>query len=438
MSMTITYLPERSSSALRKAIEDAAHSGQDLLFLGDDSFRLDVRPGALERMRRALHDSGGGIVYSDGAGRPRIDYQPGSVRDDFDFGPLIGISVPRAQAAFEAHGMPDGLRWGALYDLRLKLSLDTPIVRVAEPLYDAADPDARSSSEKLFDYVDPSSREYQLEMERIVTAHLKRAGAFLPPRGGRVPDAEDGFRLKATVVIPVRNRGRTIGDAVASALGQTANFDFNVLVVDNHSTDGTAAVLGAVSDPRLVVRVPERRDLGIGGCWQEAITASECGRYALQLDSDDLFSDPGVLSRVVGEMEAGRYAMLVGSYTTVDFDLRQISPGLVDHREWTPENGHNNALRVNGFGAPRAFDVSVVGGIGFPNVSYGEDYAVGLRVSRDYAIGRIYDSLYVCRRWEGNTDSAPTLEQINRFNAYKDGLRTAEIRARIELNRRTR
>ena len=252
MSMTITSLPERSSSALRKAIADADASGQEVLFLGDDSFRLDVNPGALERMRRALHDSGGGIVYSDGVGRPRIDYQPGSVRDDFDFGPLIGISVPRAQAAFEAHGMPDGLRWGALYDLRLKLSLDTPIVRVAEPLYDAADPDARSSSEKLFDYVDPSSREYQLEMERIVTAHLVRAGAFLPPREGRVRGVEDGFRLKATVVIPVRNRGRTIVDAVASALGQTATFDFNVLVVDNHSTDDTAAVLGAVSDPRLL------------------------------------------------------------------------------------------------------------------------------------------------------------------------------------------
>lgn len=435
--MSITYLNDGSASAVGAALAEAAASGADVVFLGDPAFDLDVPRPSLDRMRALAIDCGAGLVYSDGVEHPRIDYQMGSLRDDFDFGPLMAISVSRAREALEKNPPDSGLRWGGLYDLRLKLSLDAPIVRVPEPLYRAPDPDVRSSSERHFAYVDPAAREYQVEMERIVTSHLERIGGILPERRGRAPDPEKPFEVRASVVIPVRNRGRTIRDAVGSALGQEADFAFNVLVIDNHSTDETPNVLAAVTDPRLVVKVPQRRDLGIGGCWQEAILSPECGRYILQLDSDDLFAGPDVLARVVGEMESERYAMLVGAYTTVDFDLEEVPPGLVDHREWTAKNGHNNALRVNGLGAPRAFDASIVRRFGFPNVSYGEDYAVGLRICRDYAIGRIYDSLYLCRRWEGNTDSSLDLTEVNRFNAYKDWIRTAELRARIARNRRT-
>ncbi len=437
MNRPVQFPRNCSQEALRGALSDAAAAGGDVLFLVDPDFAVDIAPSALERMAGVLREWGAGLVYADGVGSQRIDYQPGSIRDDFDFGPVIALSVPRSLAAADGGGTGDGLRWGALYDLRLKLSLEHPIVRVPEPLYAARDPDSRASGEKIFDYVDASAAEYQSEMESIATAHLSRVGAFLPERTRRAPDTDRRFPVAASVVIPVRNRRGTIGDAIESALGQAAGFDFNVVVVDNHSTDGTGDVLAAVRDARLVVKEPERRDLGIGGCWQEAVRAPECGRYALQLDSDDLFAGPDVLARVVDRMASERYAMLVGAYTTVDFDLRTVPPGLVDHREWTAANGHNNALRVNGLGAPRAFDVSVVGGIGFPNVSYGEDYAVGLRVGREYAIGRIYDSLYLCRRWEGNTDSAPSRETVNRFNGYKDWLRTTEIRARIAMNRRS-
>ena len=439
MSPSITCPSDRSGTTIQELVREAADSGVEVLFLGEDRFTLDVSDSALARMQSVLGQWGAGLVYSDSQDQPRVDYQMGSIRDDFDFGPLVAVSVPRASAAFEQHGgSGTGLGWGGFYDLRLKLSIDAPIVRIPESLYQALDSDRRSSGERLFDYVDPSDRDYQNEMERIATQHLKRIGAFLPPRVGRAEDASESFPVKASVVIPVRNRARTIRDAVESALAQNTAFPFNVVVVDNHSTDGTGSVLAALTDPRVRLKVPERTDLGIGGCWQLAVTAEECGRYALQLDSDDLFIDSSVLSRVVRELESEKYAMLVGSYTTVNFDLEEIAPGLVEHREWTSENGHNNVLRVNGFGAPRAFDVSTVRKIGFPNVSYGEDYAVGLRLSREYAIGRIYESLYLCRRWEGNTDSAPTLRQINRFNSYKDWLRTCEIRARIDQNRRSR
>ncbi len=438
MSRAVEFPRDGSPAALHRALADAAAAGDDVLFLVDPAFEVDIHASALERMAGVLREWGAGLVFADGVDCPRIDYQAGSIRDDFDFGPVIGLSVPGSLAAIDSDGSGDGLRWGALYDLRLRLSLDHPIVRVPEPLYAARDPDTRASGQKIFDYVDASAADYQSEMEAIATAHLSRIGAFLPERTQRAPETGRRFPVTASVVIPVRNRAGTIRDAVQSALGQDAGFDFNVLVVDNHSTDGTGSALAAVRDARLVVKVPRRTDLGIGGCWQEAIVAPECGRYALQLDSDDLFAGPGVLSRVVDRMASERYAMLVGAYTTVDFDLRTVPPGLVDHREWTAGNGHNNALRVNGLGAPRAFDVSIVGAIGFPNVSYGEDYAVGLRVGREYAIGRIYESLYLCRRWEGNTDSAPSRETVNRFNGYKDWLRTAEIRARIAMNRGSR
>ncbi|MBK9090089.1 MAG: glycosyltransferase family 2 protein [Holophagales bacterium] len=380
-------------------------------------------------MAQVLRDTGAGWVYSDAVGHPRIDYRPGSLRDTFDFGPVVAVSVPAAHEA----GVEPGLRWGALYDLRLRLSERRPIVRIPEPLYAASLAETRPSSEAQFDYVDPRNRDYQLDMERLATEHLRRIGALLPPRFEAVPRCDEIFPVTASVVIPVRNRERTILDAVGSALSQQAPFPFNILVVDNHSTDGTTEMLRGVRDPRLVHVVPERRDLGIGGCWDEAVFHPRCGRYAVQLDSDDLYLDENVLARIVGELERGPYAMVVASYTMVDFALNEIPPGLVDHREWTRENGRNNALRVNGFGAPRAFDTAVLRRVGFPNVSYGEDYAVALRMSREYEIGRIYESVYLCRRWEGNSDSALPLETQNRYDAYKDWLRTVEIAARQRM-----
>jgi len=268
-------------------------------------------------------------------------------------------------------------------------------------------------------------------MERLATEHLKRIGAYLEPRFDPVPTASEAFPVKESVVIPVRNRERTVLEAVRSAAGQKTDFDFNVIVIDNHSTDKTTEILRDIRDPHVIHIIPRRHDLGIGGCWNEAIYSPHCGRYAVQLDSDDLYINDGVLARIVGELERGPYAMVVGSYTIVDFSLKEIPPGLIDHREWTRENGRNNALRINGLGAPRAFDTAILRRSGgFPNVSYGEDYAVALRISRDFEIGRIYDSVYLCRRWEGNTDSALPPETTNRYDAYKDWLRTVEIAAR--------
>lgn len=416
--------PMPASSERLAALLEAAEG--DVLFLSDPRVAVTPGPRMYERMAQAMRDAGAGWVYSDAFGHARIDYRAGSLRDTFDFGAVVAVSVPLAREA----GVAPGLRWSALYDLRLRLSERAPVVRVPEPLYAAGPLETRPSGEAQFDYVDPRNREVQVEREKVATEHLARIGALLPPAFAPVPPCDEPFPVTATVVIPVRNRERTILDAVASALSQQAPFPFNVLVVDNHSTDGTTEMLGGVRDPRLVHAVPERRDLGIGGCWDEAIRHPRCGRYAVQLDSDDLYANENVLARIVRELEAGPYAMVVASYQMVDFDLKEIPPGLVDHREWTRENGRNNALRVNGFGAPRAFDVSVLREIGFPNVSYGEDYAVCLRVSREYEIGRIRESVYLCRRWEGNSDTALPLETQNRYDAYKDWLRTQEIAAR--------
>jgi len=398
----------------------------DVLFLADPRVAVEPGPRMFERMAQVVRESGAGWVYSDSVDQPRIDYQPGSIRDTFDFGPVVAVCVKAAREA----GTVAGLRWGGLYDLRLRLSERTAVVRIPEPLYSAAPIDTRSSGEAQFDYVDPRHRDYQVEMETVATDHLRRTGALLPPAFAPVPPAAGEFPVRASVVIPVRNRERTILDAVGSALSQKTRFPFNVVVVDNHSTDGTGERLRGVGDPRLVRLVPGRRDLGIGGCWNEAISSPRCGRYAVQLDSDDLYPNDLVLERIVEELERGPYAMVIGSYSMVDFSLRPIPPGLVDHREWTRENGRNNALRVNGLGAPRAFDTSVLRGVGFPNVSYGEDYAVALRISRAYEVGRIAESVYLCRRWEGNSDSSLPPETRNRYDAYKDWLRTVEIAAR--------
>ena len=424
--MKIVYPNDYSSATIRRHLDSAE---SDVLFLGDPRVNIEPGPRMFERMTQTLRESRAGWVYADAMGQSRIDYQPGSIRDNFEFGPIVGVS---AEAAREA-GIEDGLRWGSLYDLRLRISEKHPVVRIPEPLYTASITDARPSGQKQFDYVDPRNRGYQIEMERIATAHLKRIGAWLEPRFESIPSSPSSggrFPDKASVVIPIRNRERTILDAVQSALGQKTDFDFNVIVVDNHSTDRTTEILRGVRDSRLKHIVPERGDLGIGGCWNEAIYSEHCGRYAIQLDSDDLYINDGVVRRIVAEFDAGAYAMVIGSYSMVDFSLQSIPPGLIDHREWTRENGRNNALRINGLGAPRAFDTSILRRFGFPNVSYGEDYAVALRISREYEIGRIYDSVYLCRRWEGNTDSALPPDVANRYDLYKDWLRTMEIRAR--------
>jgi hypothetical protein len=399
------------------------HLESGVIFLGDPRINLDPGPHMFERMIQVMRDTGAGWVYSDSSGQPRINYQPGSIRDNFDFGAVVAVRADAFEKGTEAH-------WSSLYDLRLRISGKFPVVRIPEPLYSASVADTRPTGQKQFDYVDPRNRDYQIEMERIATAHLKRTGAYLEPRFETVPRPADSFPVRASVVIPVRNRERTILDAVNSVLAQKPDFDFNVIVVDNQSTDRTTELLRSVGDSRLVHLIPGRRDLGIGGCWNEAIHSAQCGRYAVQLDSDDLYAGDTVLARIVGELESGPYAMVIASYTMVDFSLKEIPPGLIDHREWTRENGRNNALRINGLGAPRAFDTSVLRRIGFPNVSYGEDYAVALRISRDFEIGRIYDSVYLCRRWEGNTDTALPLETANRYDAYKDWLRTVEIQAR--------
>jgi hypothetical protein len=421
--VNLVYPQDYSSASIQRLL-DAADS--EVLFLGDPGVNIAPGPRMFERMAQVMRETGAGWVYADAVGHPRIDYQSGSIRDGFDFGPVVGVSVQAARRS----GIDGALKWGALYDLRLRISQQHAIVRIPEPLYSAAITDERPTGQKQFDYVDPRNRDYQIEMERIATAHLKRIGAWLQPRFEQVSAAAQRFPVKASVVIPVRNRERTIVDAIQSALVQSADFDFNVIVVDNHSTDRTTDILRGLGDSRVKHLVPKRRDLGIGGCWNEAIYSQDCGHYAIQLDSDDLYLNEGALRRIVAELESGPYAMVIGSYTMVDFSLKEIPPGLIDHREWSRDNGRNNALRVNGLGAPRAFNTSIVRGIGFPNVSYGEDYAVALRISRDYEIGRIYESVYLCRRWEGNSDSALPLEVANRYDLYKDWLRTIEIQAR--------
>ena len=416
-----------------------------LLCLPGDQIEFGQR--AIERFISAAEDSGAGLIYSDFrdevgghiTDHPLIDYQFGSIRDSFDFGAVFLISKRAPAAAFRKHGRIDEqLRWGGVYELRLKLSIDSLVVRIPEPLYTRIPLDRRASGERQFDYVDPRQREYQLEMEQVATEHLKRIGAYLAPEFRTRPQNEQQFPVRASIVIPVRNRERTIEDAVKSALSQRTPFQFNVIVVDNHSTDLTTEILREMAsrDRRLVHLKPMRNDLGIGGCWNEAIYSPHCGEYAVQLDSDDLYTDENTLATVVAKLDEGPYAMVIGSYKIVNFELQEIPPGLIDHREWTSENGRNNALRINGLGAPRAFYVPVLRQIGFPNASYGEDYAVALRISRDYEIGRIYEPIYFARRWEGNSDAALPLAIANRYDGYKDHLRTVEILARQRMNQR--
>lgn len=395
----------------------------------------------LERFLRVADDTDAVMVYADHykmvegkmEKHPVIDYQSGSLRDDFDFGSLWCI---KAQALADYIAQPDReeYQFAALYDLRLYLSRVGEIFHLNEFLYSEAELDTRKSGEKQFDYVNPRNREVQIEMEKACTQHLGKVGALIDTTFYRQPDfGEQDFEYEASVIIPVFNREKTVADAVKSALGQKVNFKFNVIVVNNHSTDRTGEILDELKADNLIQIVPERTDLGIGGCWNEAINSSFCGKFAVQLDSDDLYSSPKTLQKIVDAFYKQKAAMIIGSYRMCDFDLNTLPPGLIDHKEWTDENGCNNALRINGLGAPRAFFTPLVRQIQFPNTSYGEDYALGLAFSRRYRIGRIYDELYLCRRWGGNSDAALSVEKVNANNLYKDRLRTMELKARQHL-----
>lgn len=395
----------------------------------------------LERFLRVADDTDAVMVYADHykmvegkmEKHPVIDYQSGSLRDDFDFGSLWCI---KAQALADYIAQPDReeYQFAALYDLRLYLSRVGEIFHLNEFLYSEAELDTRKSGEKQFDYVNPRNREVQIEMEKACTQHLGKVGALIDTTFYRQPDfGEQDFEYEASVIIPVFNREKTVADAVKSALGQKASFKFNVIVVNNHSTDRTGEILDELKVDNLIQIVPERTDLGIGGCWNEAINSSFCGKFAVQLDSDDLYSSPKTLQKIVDAFYKQKAAMIIGSYRMCDFDLNTLPPGLIDHKEWTEENGCNNALRINGLGAPRAFFTPLVRQIQFPNTSYGEDYALGLAFSRRYRIGRIYDELYLCRRWGGNSDAAISVEKVNANNLYKDRLRTMELKARQHL-----
>lgn len=404
---------------------------------------LDLGHYGLERLLAVAQWTGAALTYSDrtdiktDGGRishPTIDCQLGSVRDDFDFGSLVLISAEALRPAAAAADV--GLKFAGWYALRLGLSRSGPVVRVPEALYARHEVDLRKSGEKMFDYVDPRNRAVQVEMEQAFTAHLKAVGAFLEPKFEAVDLAAGAFPVEASVIIPVRNRTRTVGDAVRSVLKQKTSFPFNVIIVDNHSSDGTDDLLRQMTheDKRVIHITPERTDLGIGGCWNRGVHDPRCGRFALQLDSDDLYAHEGVIEQVVATFRSEKCPMVIGSYRMTNFDLQEIPPGVIDHREWTPENGRNNALRINGLGAPRCFFTPLLRSLNLPNVSYGEDYAVALAISRRHQIARIYDPIYLCRRWEGNSDADLDIARQNAFNTYKDRVRTVEMMARQRMN----
>ena len=447
----------RSTSVLR-SLAKAAAAEYVLIFSGNAPFEMGAY--ALDRFLSVAADTGADMLYSDyydssvdGTGNeiltrhPLIDCQKGALRDDFDFGPVLVFRTSSFRKAVKS--MTEDYSYGALYDLRLRMR---NIVHINEPLYTYVRTDFRRSGVRQFDYVDPKNREVQIEMEKICTRHLKRIGAYLEPVFSKdyesdcsmdQADTASGkacFPVKASVVIPVFNRASTIEDAVRSAMSQECGFSYNVIVVDNHSSDGTTGILERMAaryGDRLVHIIPEYEGLGIGGCWNLAVNDSRCGEFAVQLDSDDVYSGPDTLDRIVREFDRQECGMVIGSYLMTDYNMNPIPPGVIDHREWTDGNGRNNALRINGLGAPRAFRTSLLRRFRFPDTSYGEDYAMGLRISREYRIGRIYDVLYCCRRWEGNSDAALDIARVNANNLYKDRLRTWEIEARIAMNKRT-
>lgn len=435
--MNIPYL--NPQSARLENIREAISKSTGLLRLSTES-DLDISSDAMKRIGEIAAMTGAAMIYSDaftpgGQRLDRLDFHLGSIRNDFDFGPLVWLDT--IKAAQILNSMPSSetrYNHASFYAFWLALSRAGLIYHIAEPLYTISPKTDTDHHSAHFNYVDPSARPVQIEMEQAFTHHLKEIGAWLPQPTSEA-DFGTGFPVEASVIIPVRNRAYTIADAIFSALEQQADFPFNVIVVDNHSTDGTTETIRRLADDsRLIHIIPSRTDLGIGGCWNEAINHPLCGRFAVQLDSDDIYNSPHTLQEIVECFHRMHCAMVVGAYTITDFNLKPIPPADILHSEWTAENGHNNLLRINGLGAPRAFATQIVRQTPFPNVSYGEDYAMGLAISRHFPIGRIFHPMYLCRRWEGNSDARPSHEKMLRFNHYKDSLRALEICARQRLS----
>ena len=419
----------------------AERSKADYTLIYQKSTVLQLGYFALERMIKIAEDTGAGMLYADyyaiidGEKRnnPVIDYQKGSLRDDFNFGSLLLYSSAAIKGVAKRMKRTS-YNFAGLYDLRLKISQKHDLFHINEYLYSEIDEDSRKSGEKIFDYVDPKNRAVQIEMEQACTQHLRDIGAYLEPEFEPIAFDNEEFEFEASVIIPVRNRIKTVKDAIDSVLIQKTNFKFNLIVVDNRSTDGTTETIRELTkDERVIHIIPDRDDLGIGGCWNMGVHHEKCGKFAIQLDSDDVYSNEKTLQKIVEAFYEQNCAMVVGSYEMKDFDMNTIPPGIIDHKEWTPDNGRNNALRINGLGAPRAFYTPVLRDIKVPNTSYGEDYALGLNISRTYQIGRIYDVLYLCRRWEGNTDASLDITKMNEHNTYKDRIRTWELLARQEI-----
>jgi len=429
-----------SSTDTIKKIAEKSTAEYTLLYTKFADLRLGLF--ALDRMLQIAGDSRAGLVYADHyqiidnekKNNPLVTYQKGSLRDDFNFGSVFLYKSDKLKDA--ALRMDKEYEFAGLYDLRLKVSQISGIVHINEFLYTEIENDTRKSGEKVFDYVDPKNRAVQIEMEGACTAHLKAIGAYLEPEFKTVDFSKVDFKYEASVIIPVKNRIRTITDAIQSVLKQKTTFRFNLIVIDNYSTDGTTEAIDELaSDKRLIHIIPENKELGIGGCWNAGVHHPDCGKFAVQLDSDDVYSDENTLQKIVDAFYEQNCAMVVGSYMLTDFNMKMIPPGVIDHKEWTPDNGRNNALRINGLGAPRAFYTPLLREIKVPNTSYGEDYALGLYFSREYQIGRIYDVLYLCRRWEDNSDASLDIVKMNAHNTYKDRIRTWELEARIALNK---
>lgn len=438
-------LPSSAPESVERYKQVALYANTPFTLICTQVQDLEFGYMALERMCDYLSAPQCSMVYADHyktikgerTPHPVIDYQLGSVRDDFDFGSLLMFRTDYPKRAINEIEAEKEYQHSALYALRLALSRYGELTHIREFLYTETEIDLRKSGEKQFDYVDPRNRQVQIEREEVFTRHLKKIGAYLKPSMMTVDLKEGEFSHEASIIIPVRNRARTINDAIRSVLEQETSFPFNLIIIDNHSTDGTSEIIEQYkNDNRVIHLIPERTDLGIGGCWNLGINHPQCGRFAIQLDSDDLYSSPHTLQTIVDKFYKEQCAMVIGSYRMTDFTLQTLPPGVIDHKEWTDENGHNNALRINGLGAPRAFFTPLLRKIRVPNTSYGEDYALGLAFSRQYRIGRIYDVLYLCRRWEGNSDAALSIEKINQNNNYKDSLRTLEIKLRQAMNKK--
>lgn len=441
LGCNVINVPSINSTAAVKAISAKSDNKYSLIYTKYTSLSFVLF--SLERMVNIIEDTGAAMVYADHfkqvgdlrSNAPVIDYQFGSLRDDFDFGSVLFY---RSDAVKEAVSrMNIDYKFAAMYDLRLKVSQKGDLEHINEYLYYDVETDTRKLGEKLFDYVDPKNRAVQIEMEQACTEHLKVIGGYFKPKFRDVKFAEGKFEYEASVVIPCKNRVRTIKDAITSALSQKTNFKYNVIVVDDNSDDGTVEIIKSFKDNEKLIYIAQDKSYhAIGGNWNVAIHHPKCGKFAIQLDSDDVYSDENSIQKIVDAFYEQNCAMVVGTYRMTNFHMETIPPGIIDHREWTPDNGRNNALRINGLGAPRAFYTPMLRTINFPTTKYGEDYAVGLRVSREYQIGRIYDVLYVCRRWDDNSDASLDIEKVNANNLYKDRIRTWELKARVAMNRK--